>query len=88
MKGPTCFLCRCKPARVLSAKRGKNFYVHGRDKLAFCSVRCAANWGLLHALEDWHWCLRNDHWVACPEDECEDCQLATEEPAQGGEGEA
>jgi len=45
----TCALCEEHPARKLEAtsRDGKSRYTRVPDEAVFCSVRCAANWGLI-----------------------------------------
>ena len=69
-----CFVCEKRPPRLLETRIG---YTHAVDVPVFCSVRCAADWGLLRAgIEgegDIHWCESHGWYTGetaydgCPE---------------------
>jgi hypothetical protein len=73
-----CFMCEKRPARKLTAERDGSEYVNARDVVMFCSVRCAANYGLLwgtpEILENHHYCPTAKEWRPCPADECHECR--------------
>jgi hypothetical protein len=72
-----CYVCECKPARELATKIG---YTHAAKDPTFCSVRCAADFGLLiagtGAEDDLQWCDTHGWirgWAAyegCPDCKC------------------
>ena len=70
-----CYVCETKPARTI-----ESCYKHAIKEPAFCSIRCAAQFGLLIAgcggEDDLHWC--DEHgwyrgWSAC--EGCPTCPL-------------
>jgi hypothetical protein len=72
-----CFMCE-RPAKRLTAHQNGNVYVNGQDVVLYCSVRCAANYGLLYGAAevnegDWHFCPFANKWEACSPDDCEHC---------------
>lgn len=67
-------MCKTRRARKLTAGRDGQVYVNAQDVVVFCSVRWAANYGLLWGSEEiennWHWCPIEGDWVACQSHEC------------------
>lgn len=67
-KTPICLYCKSQPAKVL--------YPEDAGKKIFCTVRCAANHGLMQASEEMSWCPKHREWFItvddCPEDHPED----------------
>ena len=77
---PKCFLCKEKTARVIRAltvldRNGKAFeYSKAYKGAAFCSKRCATNYGLIvisdmiEGYEDeggWFWNETENEWQPC-----------------------
>lgn len=73
----TCYLCRRRPARRLTARDGTEVYTYAQNVKMFCSQRCAANWALIYArdyTEGLHWCPKQAKWAYCYAAECEFCR--------------
>lgn len=73
---PKCYMCHRRP-RPLTAHRDGEFYVNAENVVLFCSVRCAANYGLLWGGPavscNEHYCPSADAWKPTPVDTCPDC---------------
>ena len=68
-----CLLCVTKPARKLAKKYSDR---KASARKAFCSVACAARYGLIAANDDdIHWCKKTGNWTLEPE--CEGCEGET-----------
>jgi hypothetical protein len=69
-----CLMCEENPAKPLTAKRGENIYINAVDVILFCSIRCAANYGLLwFDIEGQHWCEKLNKWMSCEKSRCSEC---------------
>jgi hypothetical protein len=67
MGKPACQWCQEKPARSL------NLPWDGGDRIAYCTLKCAAMMGLM-AAQGIDWCATHDEWYhdsACPDCEKE-----------------
>ena len=78
-----CYVCKSKPARRLKPAMP---YVHAVGEPTFCSVRCAADYGLLVAgvseSDGVSWCEKHGWWSASEEMDggCPDCSHACHTP--------
>ena len=76
---PTCVMCKKKPVKKLTATLGNSVYINGRDILIFCSMRCAANYGLVWGAAEvescQHFCSVTGEWVHCDKSECDKCVM-------------
>ncbi len=81
-KAMTCFMCREKRAKALSAVVRGKVYVNARNVVMFCSVRCAANYGLLWGVPEvfnaFHWCQKVQEWVGHDSFDCDHCRRIAE----------
>jgi hypothetical protein len=74
-----CYVCKAKPARKLKPPRR---YAYAAAGATFCSVRCAADYGLLIAgsspSDGLNWCKTHGWWKANEEMNggCPDCNHA------------
>lgn len=73
-KERTCYLCGKKPAKDLGSK---SRYAHAIKEPVFCTMNCAASWGLISveemALTNVHWCDTKGKWEHLAEEQCSDC---------------
>lgn len=71
-----CYMCHRKPKK-LTASRDGEVYVNAENVVMFCSVRCAANYGLLWGVpaieQDSHFCEVSGEWEVLPKEECNEC---------------
>jgi hypothetical protein len=78
MSSPLCFMCKEKRAKPLSASKGGRVYINAQNVILFCSVRCAANYGLLWGAPEvennWHFCPVSQKWEAVEMTDCLDCK--------------
>ncbi len=71
-----CYVCQAKPARRLKPAKP---YVNAAKEPTFCSVRCAADYGLLIAgsspSDGLNWCESHGWWPASEEMDggCPEC---------------
>jgi hypothetical protein len=61
-----CFMC-CRPVRKRLALRTRGgLLAEILEKVPFCSIRCAANYGLIYGpyriAKDWTWCPVGRYW--------------------------
>lgn len=72
-----CFMCRERPVKKLTARRDNYYYVNAQDIEMFCSLKCAANYGLLWGApaidQGYHFCPKTNKWEFGIEDECNQC---------------
>lgn len=78
LPSPTCYMCRKRRAIKLTASRDGQVYVNARDVVMFCSLRCAANHGLLWGVPEIdntdHFCYATGQWEQGAGYECLECQ--------------
>ena len=71
MDSPTkCVMCHNRNAMVLSNVQDRHGSV---KKAAFCSLACAARWGLIHLNNEMHLCPATNQWVI-DMDGCIECK--------------
>ena len=75
-KRTPCYMCH-RPSRPLTASRDGSIYVNAENVVLFCSVRCAANYGLLWGapavFADEHYCTESGGWKQCSKSDCNYC---------------
>lgn len=78
----TCYMCRTRRAKALTADRDGSIYVNAQNIVMFCSLKCAANYGLLWGtpaiLQSEHFCPALEEWIDGLRSECGECQLPKE----------
>lgn len=80
-----CYVCAAKPARKLKARWP---YKYAVKEATFCSIRCAADFGLLNAGIGREgvpvWCRRHG-WQSVSEGEasCDECLVEEYDAAEG-----
>jgi hypothetical protein len=81
-KRPKCFMCSRK-AKALTAGRDGSTYCNAQNVVLFCSVRCAANYGLLwgfpEVVDHWHFCAQTNEWECVEADACLKCRTVETE---------
>lgn len=74
---PTCFMCKNKRPKKLTAKEGDRVYINAENVIMFCSMRCAANYGLLWGVPEiesnYHFCPVTNEWEMVGKRECNQC---------------
>lgn len=77
MKGPLCYQCRTTPALSLGAAVGSY-----RDAVAFCSLDCAASYGLgMMRAGGLRWCYVCLSWTGFGVGGCVRCGLTQQQSA-------
>ena len=71
-----CLTCMHKPARCLPS------YQHVSSEPIFCSVSCAAEFGLEHAEEAREWCEKHQQWFETCYTVCDECDAEADEEAE------
>jgi len=88
-KRQTCFMCKRKPSKPLTACLGDEVYIHAEGVNLFCSLRCAANYALLWGAESivlsHHFCMATGDWEYVAWHDCHDnlCRAYGKEVAAG-----
>lgn len=76
-KSQTCRMCHRRP-KPLTAERDGSVYVNAQRLVMFCSVRCAANYGLLWGVPEIeqysHWCQKTCKWEPIEKENCHRCR--------------
>jgi hypothetical protein len=75
-----CYTCEKRPARRLKTRAG---YCHAAEGAMFCSIRCAADYGLLQAEVGEAaptWCRKHGWFHFTEGDGCPHCNAEEEEP--------
>jgi hypothetical protein len=69
-------MCKRK-AKPLTAKRDRQVYINAEDVVMFCSIRCAANygllWGVLSIEQAEHFCQVTKEWEVIGQSNCRHC---------------
>jgi hypothetical protein len=77
-----CFMCVKRRPRKLTASRDGTYYTNAKDVVMFCSLRCAANYGLLWGTPEiennFHFCPVTEEWETIGRNECHKCNGETE----------
>jgi hypothetical protein len=72
----TCYMCHRAP-RPMTAHRDGDVYSNAVDVVLFCSIRCAANYGLLWGVpavfDNEHYCEVDGQWLPIPASDCSHC---------------